>query len=341
MPITFHISKGILDEEYKQFIAFYEDRKKKKLSNCWIMKPGEFSNRGQGITCSKNLDDIKKRIMTCRNGKEKKGEKRTLILQLYIANPLLYNHRKFDIRVFMLLTVHNGKAKAYWYQEGYIRTSSYTFDLSEITDTDIHLTNDAIQKESGRYGKYEPANKLSFHEFQRYLDTSHTVGKNLDLQAHLIPKMKDIASEAVKSSFLFLDQEKRQHNFELFGLDFMVDSQFKPWLIEINTNPCLELSCPLLHRIIPHMLENALRIGLDPIFPPADNVPHNYKYTIAENAAIYNRFELIFDEERDGPSVKKLFDQCKESESLMVSMMGIQEDQQQYEEEGDLGDYDV
>lgn len=52
------------------------------------------------------------------------------------------------------------------------------------------------------------------------------------------------------------------------------------------------------------MLENALRIGVDPIFPPADCVPHNYKYTIAENATIYNRFELIFDEERDGEPIR-------------------------------------
>ena len=34
----------------------------------------------------------------------------------YITNPLLYNNRKFDIRMFMLTTVHNGKIKAYWYQ---------------------------------------------------------------------------------------------------------------------------------------------------------------------------------------------------------------------------------
>jgi hypothetical protein len=42
-------------------------------------------------------------------------------------------------------------------------------------------------------------------------------------------------------------------------MDFMIDSNFKPWLIEINNNPCLELSCPLLAEIIPNMVENALK----------------------------------------------------------------------------------
>lgn len=54
----------------------------------------------------------------------------------------------------MLVTCHNGKFKGYWYQEGYIRTSSYTFDLGELADNDIHLTNDAIQKKTDTYGKY-------------------------------------------------------------------------------------------------------------------------------------------------------------------------------------------
>lgn len=47
--------------------------------------------------------------------------------------------------------------------------------------------------------------------------------------------------------------------YEIFGLDFMVDENFKVWLIEVNTNPCFELSCPLLSKIIPAMIENALR----------------------------------------------------------------------------------
>ena len=46
----------------------------------------------------------------------------------------------------------------------------------------------------------------------------------------------------------------------------MIDENFKPWLLEVNTNPCLELSAPHLARIIPSMLENAFRIALDPVF---------------------------------------------------------------------------
>lgn len=68
--------------------------------------------------------------------------------------------------------------------------------------------------------------------------------------------MKELSINAVKATYLSLDQKRRQHNFELLGMDFMIDSGLKPWLIEINTNPCLELSCPLLARIIPNLVEN-------------------------------------------------------------------------------------
>jgi tubulin monoglycylase TTLL3/8 len=47
-----------------------------------------------------------------------------------------------------------------------------------------------------------------------------------------------------------LDPERKEHNFELFGLDFMLDESFNVFLIEVNTNPCLETSCPLLTKII-------------------------------------------------------------------------------------------
>jgi hypothetical protein len=39
----------------------------------------------------------------------------------------------------------------------------------------------------------------------------------------------------------------------------MIDEDFKVYLIEVNTNPCLELSSPLLSRIIPAVIDNVFR----------------------------------------------------------------------------------
>ena len=51
--------------------------------------------------------------------------------------------------------------------------------------------------------------------------------------------MKELALNAVKSTYFLLDSKRRENNFELLGMDFMIDQGLKPWLIEINTNPCL------------------------------------------------------------------------------------------------------
>ena len=48
----------------------------------------------------------------------------------------------------------------------------------------------------------------------------------------------------------------------------MIDEDMKPWLIEVNTNPCLEMGCPLLHKIIPTVIENTFKLCIDPLFPP-------------------------------------------------------------------------
>ena len=39
--------------------------------------------------------------------------------------------------------------------------------------------------------------------------------------------------------------------YELYGFDFMIDNEFKVWLIECNTNPCLKESSNILKKLIP------------------------------------------------------------------------------------------
>lgn len=66
--------------------------------------------------------------------------------------------------------------------------------------------------------------------------------------------MRELCIDAINATYFSLDPNKKLHNFEVFGLDFMIDDNLEVNLIEINTNPCLELSSNLLERVIPSML---------------------------------------------------------------------------------------
>lgn len=67
LPLTFHITKGVEDLKFTDFLETYkkfqEDKKTDKdLKNIWIMKPGENTNRGNGISVCFSLDEIQMRL---------------------------------------------------------------------------------------------------------------------------------------------------------------------------------------------------------------------------------------------------------------------------------------
>ena len=80
------------------------------------MKPGEDSNQGKGIFLTKSMMQIKNEVRKAHNS--------TIIVQKYIDNIFLFHKRKFDIRAYFLAVTINGILKFYWYDEGYLRTSS-------------------------------------------------------------------------------------------------------------------------------------------------------------------------------------------------------------------------
>lgn len=103
-----------------------------------------------------------------------------------------------------------------------------------------------------------------------------------------------------------VDPNRNLHSFELFGYDFMVDENQKVWLIEVNTNPCLELSSALLARIIPALVENVVKIAIDPVFP-APEWANSRKGQIPDFSE--NKFELVFNETCDGEHLKNILKQ--------------------------------
>jgi hypothetical protein len=126
-PTTFLIeSANSQDPEYRALSKYVAEHPE----SIWILKPGEDSNRGSGISICKSQAELDVEIKNLKLPKS--GKKVTLIVQSYIGNPLLIKKRKFDIRVYGMLTSVYGSLKGYFFEDGYMRTSSKEFSLSNL-----------------------------------------------------------------------------------------------------------------------------------------------------------------------------------------------------------------
>ena len=74
-------------------------------------------NQGRGISIFKDLTEMLDFINKSQNGHHHQH----FVVQKYIEKPLLLDGRKFDFRVWALVT---GDFKIYVYRQGYLRTSS-------------------------------------------------------------------------------------------------------------------------------------------------------------------------------------------------------------------------
>ncbi len=262
----------------------------------WICKPSSLTNRGYGIvvlqgsnpvltlvnralTASPRLaddgDDIEKPSIENKKKRmaKKSGLKEGYIVQEYITRPLLVRGRKFDIRCFVVLHLDKSKRgdkklKAYFHEHMYVRTSGKKYSLNDLEDKECHLTNDAVQQKCSTYGKFEPGNKLNMIEWQEQIDKDYPHAPTGVVHDNIIPRMKDLTSISISAALDKLEKSSVQKSFELLGYDYMVTDDFKPLLIEVNSNPCLEYSCPMLSRMIPDVINDMFQLSVDQLVPP-------------------------------------------------------------------------
>lgn len=122
--------------------------------------------------------------------------------------------------------------------------SGQEYDMSQTDNLIVHLTNNAIQKHDNNYGQFEEGNILSFAAGSEFLKKQD--GIEFDFYDLLRDEMVPIIETTMMSVRQKINKNNRKFCMEIFGYDFMVDAELRPWLIEVNTNPCLEESNALL-----------------------------------------------------------------------------------------------
>ena len=227
--------------------------------NLWLLKRDNL-NRGRKIKVFSNLDDILKEINTLNEQKFPKN----LLIQKYIEQPLLYNKRKFDIRIWVLFTyLEKGrKYGVYIFKEGHLKACCDEYDINS-EDLFIHLTNYSVQKHNKNFSKCEIGNEISFADFQKELNRT---GKKINFKKNIFPEIIKIIATSANSVKGKINLSKRTNCFEIFGYDFILDINYRPFLLEINTNPGYEESSPLIKSLVPRMIDDAMRLTIDKEF---------------------------------------------------------------------------
>ncbi|TRY91785.1 hypothetical protein DNTS_023743 [Danionella cerebrum] len=233
----------VLPGEYQEFSSFFS-----KERAAWIIKPVA-SSRGRGIYLVNSISQI--------------PLDENVLVSRYINNPLLIDDFKFDLRLYVLVTSYDPLV-IYLYEEGLARfaTVKYSHATANISNQFMHLTNYSVNKKSSDYVSCDDpevedyGNKWSMSAMLRYLKQE---GKDTTL---LMGQIEDLIIKAILSAEIHIATAckmyvpHRYNCFELYGFDVLIDSNFKPWLLEVNLSPSLACDAPLDLKIKASMISD-------------------------------------------------------------------------------------
>jgi tubulin polyglutamylase TTLL9 len=239
-PLTYN-----MPGEYSLFVEEF----KKNQNTVWIMKPIGKS-QGKGIFLFTRLQQVSQWKSDFR-WKPDNPQAEPYIVQRYIINPLLVGGKKFDLRLYVLVTNYS-PLTAYLYRTGFARFTHhrYSHNPEDISNNYIHLTNVAVQKTSTQYDA-NTGGKWDLRQLKLYLISKYGQEKVLEC----FSKIHSIFIRSLLAVQKSMINDK--HCFELYGYDVLIDANLKPWLLEVNAAPSMtantqvdfELKCNLLDDV--------------------------------------------------------------------------------------------
>jgi len=230
---------------FEKFHNYHYDPK-----DVWLFKPARDSF-GNGVHIIDNYTDIEKTKI------------RNFLITRYIMNPLMIKNKKFDMRAYVLVTGMN-PLKIYFYKDGYLKipVKNFTLDHEYINEGCVHITTSDTNLEcfEGKEYKYdtdiydESSNFWSYVFFERYCQR---YGINY---TDIIEQFKDIFIKtfiSLNSDFIKLINEnnlKDRNLYQIYGLDLLVDDNYKVHLLELNRSPSMRGG----HAVADYIYENII-----------------------------------------------------------------------------------
>ncbi|XP_044068342.1 protein polyglycylase TTLL10 isoform X3 [Siniperca chuatsi] len=263
IPTTFRMD---VREEREAFFAQQEGVTNNE-SHMWICKPTGM-NQGRGIFLLKSQEDVAALRLKLQHMEDSKANRKmhhcqpqARIVQYYIQRPLLLKGKKFDVRSYLLIACT--APYMVFFRHGYVRLSCDLYDPCS-NNLSAHLTNQYMQKKNPLYSQLKEDTVWSMESFNTYVNDRFRVAKGLPrdwVLGAFAKRMQQIMTQcffAVKSKL-----DCRLGFFDLIGCDFMVDEDFKVWLLEMNCNPALHTNCEVLKEVIPSTVVETLDLTLE------------------------------------------------------------------------------
>ncbi|XP_062821599.1 inactive polyglycylase TTLL10 isoform X3 [Anolis carolinensis] len=257
-PETFRLDTK---DERELFFETYQE------PHIWICKPTS-SNQGRGIFLLKNQVEVKDLQARLQNIEEDPMYKKlpyrippARIVQRYIDRPLLLEGKKFDVRSYLLISCT--MPYMLFFGHGYVRLTCIKYD-PRSEDLTSHLTNQYVQKKSPLYPHVKEETVWCMDRFNTYVNEKFREIKGLPKDwvfNGFTKRMKEIMLQcflAVKSKL-----DCKLGYFDLIGCDFLIDEDFKVWLLEMNSNPALHTNCTALKSIVPMVVNETLDLVIE------------------------------------------------------------------------------
>ncbi|CAN6296299.1 unnamed protein product [Urochloa humidicola] len=207
-----------LETHLSPLIGDYFTRKRDGMDNLWIMKPWNMA-RTIDTTVTGDLSAIIRLMET--------GPK---ICQKYIERPVLFQGRKFDLRYIVLVCsirpLEIFLSDVFWVR---LANNQYTLEKTSFFEYETHFT---VMNYIGRM------NHMNTPEFVKEFEKEHQV-KWLEIHESIRSMIRCVFESAAAV------HPEMQNPFSraIYGVDVMLDSRFKPKILEVTYCPDCGRAC--------------------------------------------------------------------------------------------------